>query len=242
MCEDSGILLVSTWVCRNLTILDVILCKCWVVEYKSVLCIKSLIDCSKSLLVAALILTDVWHDSESLWLDEDLTFLALLGSHLLTVCIVSSEEPVAVPCWLHDVGLHLVNLSLSSISLSVHSKVLKDSNVVRTCICEECSNHNWLSNLWVSTLSSELRVGVCLEALTWCIWEAWKVDTIVPVSSHCKWKSVWSKVVHDLVEWNLEVVKHRLCNWHIVVIWNHLVKDAPVASLLDISWNWKDQP
>ena len=98
MCEYSGILLVSAWVCRNLTILDVILCECWVVEYKSVLCIESLVDRSKSLLVAALILADVRHDSKSLWLDEDLAFLALLRSHLLTICIVSSEEPVAVPC------------------------------------------------------------------------------------------------------------------------------------------------
>ena len=169
MCEDTSVLLVSARICRDLTILDVVLCICRVVQNQTMLCIQSLVDSSKRLHVTALILTDLRHDCEALWLDEDLTFFTFLRAHLLAICIISTKEPVTIPGRFHNVCLHLIDLSLSSCSFVILAEVLQDRYIVRTCIGKECSNHNRLSNLRVAALSSKLRVCICLEALTRCV-------------------------------------------------------------------------
>ena len=38
------------------------------------------------------------------------------------------------------------------------------------------------------------------------------------------------------------MLEHGLCNGHIVVVRNHLIQDGPVAGLLDVCGNGKDQP
>ena len=172
MCEDSGILLVSARICGDLAVLYIIFCESRVIENKTEFAVEVFINGIKCLDVCALILTDLRHNCEALWFDEDLSFLALLGAHFLAVCIVSTDEPVAVECRLHYVFLHLVDLSLSLSSFVSLADVLEDSNVSRTCVCEECCNESRLSYLGVTALCCELRIGVGLEGLTRCIREA----------------------------------------------------------------------
>ena len=165
VCEYTCVLLISAGVCGDLTVLDIVLGECRVVEYETELGVKSFVDSSKGLHICALLLAYLGHDSKALRLDEYLTLFALLGAHLLAVSVISSEEPAAVPCGLHNVLLHLVDLSLRSSSFVVLAKMLEYRNVVRTCVCEQCSYHYGLSYLGVAALSSELGVGICLEAL-----------------------------------------------------------------------------
>ena len=51
-----------------------------------------------------------------------------------------------------------------------------------------------------------------------------------------------SKVIYDLVEGNLQVIKHWLSLRLVIIIRNHLIEDTPVACLLDVSGNRKDHP
>ena len=51
-----------------------------------------------------------------------------------------------------------------------------------------------------------------------------------------------TEVVYDVVEGNLQVLEHGLCNGHIVVVGHHLIENAPVAGLLYVSGNGKNEP
>ena len=147
MCEDTCVLLVSARICGDLTILNIVLSECRIVENETVLAVEILIDSVESLDVSALFLTDLGHNCEALGFDEDLTFFAFLGAHLLTVSIVSSEEPVTVKCGFHSILLHLVDLSLSLSCFVSLAQVLENTYVSRTCVCEESCNEYRLCNL-----------------------------------------------------------------------------------------------
>ena len=122
MGEDTCVLLVAAGVCGNLTVLDIVLGVSGIVQYQTKLGIQSFIDSGKGL--PGCLFVDVGHDCEALRLDEDLAFLAFLGTHLLAVCIICAQEPVAVPCGLHDNLLHLVDLGLGSSCFVVHAQML----------------------------------------------------------------------------------------------------------------------
>ena len=240
--EDTGVLLVAARVGGNLTVLDVVLGVCGIVEHKAELRVESLVDCGEGLYIGALLLAHVGHDGEALRLDEDLAFLAILGAHLLAVGVVCTKEPVTVPCGIHDGLLHGVDGVLRSLCLIVLAEVLENCNIVRTGVGEEGCNHDGLGNLGVAALCSELRVRVGLEALARRVGVAGEVDAVVPVGAHRKRKLVRAEVVNDVIEGNLQVLEHGLCLAHIVVVRDHLIKDGPVAGLLDVSGNGKNQP
>ena len=170
--EDTCILLVAAGICGNLAVLDVVLCECGVVENETELAVEVLVDGVEGLDVCSDILAYLGHYSEALRLDEYLALLALVRAHLLAVCVVSSEEPLAVKCRLHNVLLHLVYLSLSLCSLIVLAEVLEDTHISGTCVCEESSNECGLSYLGVAALCLELGVSIGLEALAGCVREA----------------------------------------------------------------------
>ena len=147
VCEDTCVLLVSAGICRDLTVLDVVLCESRIVEYETVLSVEVLVDRVESLDISSLVLTDLGHNCKALRLDEDLALFALLGAHLLAVSVVSSEEPVAVESRFHNVLLHLVDLSLSLVSLVILAEVAENANISRACVCKECSYHYGLCYL-----------------------------------------------------------------------------------------------
>ena len=78
VCEDTSVLLVSAGICGDLTVLDLVLCECRVVENETELAVEVLVNGVESLDVSALILTDLGHNCKALGFDEDLAFLALL--------------------------------------------------------------------------------------------------------------------------------------------------------------------
>jgi len=78
VCEDTCVLLVSAGICGDLTVLNIVLCECRVIENETVLAVEVLVDRVESLDISSDVLTDLRHNSEALWLDEDLAFLALL--------------------------------------------------------------------------------------------------------------------------------------------------------------------
>ena len=164
-----------------------------------------------------------------------------MRAHLLAKVIICTQEPFAVPAVLHDVVLHLVNSSLSLVSSCIVALQTAHSNIFRTCIGEQSSNHNRFCNLGILVFAV-LRRSRSLEGFARFRREAGQVDAVVPVCTHCQRQAVRANIFKYMIEALFEVIHHGLCLVFIVVIRNLCIQNAVVAGFLDVSCNRQNHP
>ena len=97
MAEDTGIFLVSRRIRGNFTEVQVIFGVGRLQEHNAILCIKLFFDRIECFFRKPLVNTDTGEYTEALRLDVDLSLLALVRADLLRFCIISAQEPFAVP-------------------------------------------------------------------------------------------------------------------------------------------------
>ena len=174
--EDSGVLLVFGRIRGNLTKLQMILCVSGLQNHDTVLGIQSLFDRIQSALGKPFLNSDTCQHAEALGLNVNLTFAAFLGTNLVTVCIVSPEEPVAVPAVSQDGVVHHIHFLTGSCSLFVISyQFAKLSIFLAVFHKHTCNKHGFCHRSFAGTEGLEGFTGMSGEAV--------QIQTIVPVGT-----------------------------------------------------------
>ena len=245
--EYAGIFLVAAGIGGNLTVFNNILCEGGVVEHQTMLGSKVLVNGCECL-VGEFLSAYIRHYAEALGLDEDLALFVLLGAYLLAVCIVCTQEPVAVPAVLYDGILHSIYFSLSLVSLFVLTHSAAQLNVLGAYVGEHTCDHYGFSSLLVEGLTClgiylmcNVGCGV-LEGLTGNTGEAVEIEAVVPVCTADKGQPVRTLVVYHMVEGSLQVIQQGLCQCGIVLVVHLFIKYAVVACFLDVCGSGEYHP
>ncbi len=233
--EDTCIFLISGRIGGNLTEVEVIGLIGRLLENDTVLGVKSLLDRIKSLLCVTFLYADTCKYAEALGLNEDLTFLTLGGADLIAECIVSAEEPVAVPAILKNSLVHLVDFSLSSCGLFVETLELAHFNIV-------LADSNKLTCDKYRFSHAALIASGGLEGLAGSLGEAVEVEAVVPVSTTDEGETVRSEVVYNVVKGSLQVVDKGLRSGGIGIERGHVIENVDITGLLDVSGNTEGKP
>ncbi len=233
--EDTSILLVSRRIGRDFAEVQMIGLIRRLLENNTVLGIEALLDGVKSLDCKTFLDTDACEYAEALRLDENLTLFALLGADLLLECIVSAEEPFAVPAVLENCIVHLVDLSLCAVSLFVETLQAAHLDVILTDSNELTCNEDRFS-------LAALKAGGSLEGLARSLGEAVEVEAVVPVSTTDEGETVRSEVGYNMIKGSLEVVDEGLRSGRIGIERSHVIEDVDIAGLLDVCSNTEDKP
>ena len=141
MTEDTGILLVAGGIAGNLTHFYVVAGKGRIVQHHAVLAVEILLTRIQGFLHHAVLKSDTGHGAEALTLDEDLAFFILLTTNLITIEIICTQIPVAVPAVLLDSLNHCVNTTLSAFGLLILCNLFAKFYILLTCQHEQAGNH-----------------------------------------------------------------------------------------------------
>jgi len=233
--EDTSVLFVSRRIGGDFAEIQMIGLIRRLLENDTVLGIETLLDGIKSLDSKTFLDADTCEYAETLRLDEDLTLFALLGADLVLECIISTQEPFAVPAVLENCIVHLVDLSLCAVSLFVETLQAAHLDVILTDSNElTCDEYRF-------SLAA-LEAGGSLEGLTRSLGEAVEVEAVVPVSTTDEGQTVRSEVIDNVIKGSLEVVDEGLRSGRIRVERGHVIENVDVTGLLDVSSNAEYQP
>ena len=89
-----------------------------IVEHNAMLAIHHLLHRVDGLIYHTLVESDASHGTPALALDEDLSFLVLLGTYFIAVEVVGSQIPLAVPTVLLHSLIHTVHCFFHCLCLS----------------------------------------------------------------------------------------------------------------------------
>ena len=97
MAEDTGILFISGRIRGNLTKLDMVSGVSRLEDHDTILGIQLFLYRVQSLFCKTFLNTDTCQNTEALGLNIDLTLFAFLGTNLVAVSIIGTDEPFTVP-------------------------------------------------------------------------------------------------------------------------------------------------
>ena len=156
--------------------------------------VKTRLDRVKSLVAESLLEADARHGAPSVGLDEYLTLLILMGTHLASEIVICTQEPLSVPTVFPDRIHHFIDVFLCPVSLGITAQVTAKLHVVTTAEYEQTGNHKALG------LAALGLVLGGLEALVGIIREAVQVHAVIPVGTSYQRQSVRTKVVDHMIE------------------------------------------
>ena len=159
----------------------------------------------------------------------------LLGADFFACCIISTQEPFAVPACIKDCLVNFFDFFFCVNSFFLIASAAADGCVLFAVFHEHSGDENGLSN---RSLGRSCR----LERFARLCREAVQVQTVIPVSTADQRQFVRSEMGYGKVEGTFQVLHQRLCLGGIVVEINLLVENREISGLFEVGGTSGDQP